>query len=136
MDFIKDKSEFNIEAARELIKLSIYAPSVHCAYYGCFQYMKFMIKERKNITYEKIESDCNIYNGGGGTHGYIIDNILIELRIKIKNTEEYINIKRKIKDLKAFRIKSDYFNSQILYDDADKCIKFSEEIIKTLKKNL
>ena len=134
MSYLKEKSGFNIDSAKELIALSYYAPSVHCAYYGSFQFMKFTLKKCKNTTYEQIEIDCQAYPGG--THGYIIDNILSELRSKIRNTTDFTNIKRTIKDLKAFRIKSDYLNNQILFEDANKSIKFSEEIINTIKTNI
>jgi uncharacterized protein (UPF0332 family) len=133
MTFLKAKSEFNLESAKELVKLNYYAPSVHCAYYGSFQFMKHTLKKVKNTTYENIENECKNYDGG--THGYIIDNILNELRNKIKNNTDFANIKRIIKDLKAFRIKSDYFNNQILFEDADKSIKFSEQVISTIKKH-
>lgn len=134
MSFIKEKSGFNVDSAKELIKLSYYAPSVHCSYYGSFQYMKYALSRCKNITYEKIESESLNYRRG--SHGYVIDNILYELKDKIKNTKDFVYVKRIIKDLKAFRINSDYFNIQILLDDAEKSLKFSEEIINTIKINI
>lgn len=134
MSFLREKSNFNIDSAEELIKLNYYAPSVHCSYYGSFQYMKFALRKCKNTTYEKIESDCLNYKGG--SHGFIIDNILSELRIKIKNSQDFIHIKRIIKDLKKFRTNSDYFDIQILFDDAEKSVKYSKEIIHSIKKNI
>lgn len=134
MSFIKEKSGFNIDSAKELIKLTYYAPSVHCSYYGSFQYMKYALRKCRNTTYEQIESDSLNYRSG--SHGYVIDNILNELRVKITNTKDYVYIKRIIKDLKTFRTNSDYFNIQILLDDAEKSLKFSEEIINTIKTNI
>lgn len=134
MGYLKEKSEFNIDSAKELINLSYYAPSVHCSYYGSFQFMKYALRRSQNVTYEEIENECKSYSGG--THGYVIHNILSELRKKITNTSDYTNIKRIVNDLKTFRIKSDYFNLQILADDAEKSLKFSQEIINTIKTNL
>lgn len=134
MSYLKEKSEFNIDSAKELINLSYYAPSVHCSYYGSFQFMKYTLRRRQNTTYEQIENECKSYSGG--THGYIIQNILTLLRSKINNNIEFLKISRAIKDLKAFRIKSDYFNMQILVEDAEKSLKFSQEIIQTIKTTL
>lgn len=134
MSFIKEKSGFNVDSAKELIKLSYFAPSVHCSYYGSFQYMKYALRKCKSTTYEEIE--LNSLNYRSGSHGYVIDNILIELRDKIKDTRDFVYIKRIIKDLKTFRTNSDYFNIQILLDDAEKSLKFSEEIINTIKTNI
>jgi hypothetical protein len=96
--------------------------------------MKYALRKCKNTTYEEIE--LNSLNYRSGSHGYVIDNILIELKDKIKDTRDFVNIKRIIKDLKTFRTNSDYFNIQILLDDAEKSLKFSEEIINAIKTNI
>ena len=134
MSFLREKSEQNVSSAKELIELKYYGSSVHCSYYGSFQYMKFALRKFKNVTYEKIEADCLGYRSG--THGYVYDNILLALRSKIKDNLDYIYIKRISKDLKTFRTNSDYFNIKISLDDAEKSLKFSEEIISSIKKNI
>lgn len=134
MDFLKEKSKFNIDSAQCLIENNLYAPSVHCSYYGSFQFMKHKLKNCRNATYGDIEVACLNYKGG--THGYIIDNILQELKATINNNREFAEIKRIIKDLKAFRIKSDYYDSQILNEEAQKSIDYSKEIIQTIKTNI
>lgn len=72
---LKAKSEDNVSSAKELIDLKYYGPSVHCSYYGSFQYMKFALRKYNNTTYEQIETDCLGFRSG--THGYISDNILL-----------------------------------------------------------
>lgn len=134
MSYLKQKSTFNIDSAQELIKMNYYAPSVHCSYYGCFQFMKYTLKNYNQTTYKDIEQEC--LNSPRGTHGYIINNILSILKSKIKDNREFATVKRKIKDLKTFRIKSDYFNEQILIDDATRSLDFSETIIRAVKTNL
>ena len=134
MSFLKAKSDDNISSAKELIELKYYGPSVHCSYYGSLQYMKFALRKFKSTTYEKIESDCLGYRSG--THGYINDNILLALREKINDMRDYVYIKRIAKDLKKFRTDSDYFNIEIVLDDAEKSLKFSEEIISSIKTNI
>lgn len=134
MSFLKAKSEDNVSSAKELIDLKYYGPSVHCSYYGSFQYMKFALRKYNNTTYEQIETDCLGFRSG--THGYISDNILLILRSKIKDSSDYVYIKRIAKDLKAFRINSDYFNIKVTIDDAEKSLRFSEEIIRSIKKSI
>jgi hypothetical protein len=96
--------------------------------------MKYTLKNYNETTYLEIENQClNYYRG---SHGYIIDNTLSILKDKIKDNSEFANIKRKLKDLKTFRVRSDYFNEQILSDDAGKSLEFSEKIIKTVKNNI
>ncbi len=131
MSFLKQKSEFNIQSAKELIELTYYAPSVHCSYYASFQFMKYSLQVFRKISYDQIETDCR--NSEFSTHVFIINNILQELSSKITAKFEFQNLSRKIKDLKAFRIKSDYHNSQIINEEAKKSLEFSEEIIKTIK---
>lgn len=134
MGYLKEKSGFNIDSAQELIDKSYYAPSVHCSYYGSFQYMKFSLKDFNGWTYAYIEQECLNYRGG--THNFIIDKILLALKNKINNSKDYVDIKRKIKDLKLFRTNSDYLNVQILHNEAQKSLDYSKEIISTLKKHL
>ena len=133
MGYLKEKSGFNIDSAQELIDKNYYAPSIHCSYYGSFQYMKYTLKKYNNWTYDYIEQECLNYRGG--THKFIIDNILTNLKKKISSSRDYIDIQRKIKDLKLFRTNSDYFNIQIFNDDAQKSLDYSKEIISTLKKH-
>lgn len=134
MGYLKEKSGFNIDSAQELINKSYYAPSVHCSYYGSFQYMKYTLKNLNSWTYDYIEQECLNYRGG--THNYIIDKILLALKNKINSSKDYADIKRKIKELKLFRTNSDYFNVQILHNDAQKSLDYSKEIISALKKTL
>jgi hypothetical protein len=134
MSYLEQKSNFNIDSAQELIDKTYYAPSIHCSYYGSFQFMKFSLKNYRNLTYDFIELECKNY--ARGTHGYVLDNIKQDLRKKLLNTKDYTEVKRKIDELKAFRISSDYFNTQILLDQADKSLSYSKDIIQIIKQNL
>lgn len=133
MSNLFQKSKFNIDAAEELINKSLHAPSVHCSYYGCFQFLKYTLKNYKNLTYDYIEEQCKIY--AGGTHGYIIDCCLSEVRKKA-SFDTFKEVKRNIKDLKHFRIDSDYYNIEIIIDESEKSLALSKGIIAEIKKIL
>lgn len=67
MSKLKAKAEFNIDAAQLLIDKSLYAPSVHCSYYSCFQLMKYTMKEIFGITYDELAQRVSVKTTGG-TH--------------------------------------------------------------------
>lgn len=135
MGVLRNKSDANIAAAGLLIKQdeNYYAASVHCSYYGCFQYLKYTIKTYFNQSYEEIEKQCLNYLGG--THGYVNDTVMDRLRFVVDfNTHR--TAKRELSDLKQFRIDSDYFNKEITDVEATKSLSLSEGIIRLVKKNL
>lgn len=109
MSNLKQKSEFNLDAAEKLLKQTLYAPSVHCSYYSCFQLMKFTIKDFFKVSYEKQKIDTS-YNTGG-SHTYVIKYISSELK-KIDRRDGK-DFQRKIKDLQQLRLESDYDDIQI-----------------------
>jgi len=113
MSKLKQKSEFNIDAAKLLIKEAYYAPSIHCSYYSCFQLMKFTIKDFSGIDYET--QSVNISTTGQHTHQYVINFISDELK-KFVGIKESRTFKRTIKDLKQFREESDYENIEVSHD--------------------
>lgn len=133
MSNLVQKSNFNLDAAEELIKKSLYAPSVHCSYYACFQFLKYSLKNYQNITYEIIENECKGYTYG--THNYIINNCLDVLKSKTDHST-LKDIKRDIKDLKEFRLDSDYYDKEILIEESIKSLTLSKNIITFIKKTL
>lgn len=106
---------------------------MHCSYYASFQCMKHKLKLCQKTTYEEIDIACKDYVGG--SHVYVINGILNNLKEKIE-LKEFTSFKRLIHDLKQFRMDSDYNNIQILIDEATKSLKFSEQIIQTLNANI
>lgn len=134
MSFIKEKSEFNIDAAEELIKTCNYAPSVHCSYYASFQFIKFTLRKCRKITYEQIEKES--FSSKRGSHNYLIDAALSAFEHEGFDKRERAGLRRKFIDLKTFRMKSDYHNVQIFSTDAEKSLSFSKEIIRTIKTKL
>ena len=132
MSKIRQKSDFNIHAAERLLQETYYAPSVHCSYYSCFQLLKYTIKEFFNVDY--VTQAVNISSSGQGTHQYVINYVTSELR-KFVSLEEYRNFKRTIKDLKQFRLESDYDDIEIDSDKGNKAFNKAKEIRTYLIKN-
>lgn len=138
MSFLREKSNFNLDAAKLLIdEHSCYAPSVHCSYYGVFQYISSTLN-RLGETYENISSE--IANSRGtpnqlNSHDYPIK--LIITKVTEKSDTFYANdVKNKIKELKTFRKIADYDNVQITIDDSNRALSLGVEIVSLIKKKL
>lgn len=139
MDYIKAKSEFNLAAAEILIdEHQNYAPSVHCAYYGCFQFIKSKLNSI-GITYEQIDEDIAKSQQEGMktlySNKYPLDLIIREIRKK-SDVLFVKKVRDSIKDLKTFRVESDYHNVQIDYSKSYEALNLSREIIKLIKEKL
>jgi len=128
---LKQKSAFNAEASKLLIKNSYYAPSVHCSYYSVFQLMKVAMKEFNGVDYNTI--DINVASSKSSEHKYIHTEIL--KLIKNNDYSEYSKMSRYIKDLYQFRITSDYKNEEVSFEKATKANKYSQELIFYIKEN-
>lgn len=133
MSHLKTKSDLNLDAAQLLIDKSLYAPSVHCAYYGCFQFIKSKLNAI-GYTYLKIDEDI-ASNPKLHSHKYPIKLIVDQIRIQSVNDKTlYSTINNKIKLLKTAREESDYFNEIVDSDAGDFALKTSKEIIDEVKK--
>jgi len=138
LSFLKEKSNFNLDAAQILIdKYSYYAPSIHCSYYGVFQYITSTLN-RLGETYEKISSDINNSKGTSfplSSHEYPI-KLIVEKVTANSDTIYGNNVKNKIKDLKTFRRIADYDNVQITSDQGAKALNLGNEIVSLIKNKL
>lgn len=118
-----------------------YAPSVHCSYYGCFQF----IKHKLNVlghTYEKIDLAIQQSKTDGGrnvlhTHTYPLTLIQYELNAK-HNDGGFLarEVKDKVKLLKTFRTLSDYHNEVVDYTKSKKALEISTEVLNIIKTKL
>ncbi len=125
MSKLKTKSEINIEAADQLIKISLYAPSVHCSYYSCFQLLKYTIKNFFGKDYVLQSEEIN--GKKVGSHQYVINFISREL-LQLADIHTSQDFRRKYKDLQQFRLESDYENIDITSDQGLKAYKIAKEI--------
>ena len=138
MSYLKIKSEHNLSAAEILIKNGLHAPSVHCSYYSSFQLSKFALKEFSGIDYQKQEEEeLNLLkqtkSGKIGTHDYVINRLGNEIRNCSK--EAYLTFTNNIKELKKFRVESDYDNITVTSEQSTKSFRLSTELVQLLKLN-
>lgn len=132
---LRNKSEFNTEAAELLIDSNVYAPSVHCSYYAVFQLIKHFFVKYKEITYLEL-SEMNRADGRT-SHKYLIEEYYLYLSHDSEcslDRREIRNLQRKTGDLRHFRVKSDYENLTINHYTANKALSISKEIIEELKR--
>nr|WP_321356687.1 HEPN domain-containing protein [uncultured Draconibacterium sp.] len=132
MSKIRQKSDFNIDAAEQMLKEAYYAPSVHCSYYSCFQLLKFTIKDFFGIDYDT--QSVNIASSNQNTHQYVLNYVSSELR-NLAGFEESRDFKRTFKDLKQFRLESDYENIEIGSEKGNEALDKAKEIRTYIIKN-
>ncbi|OIP05778.1 MAG: hypothetical protein AUJ97_00155 [Bacteroidetes bacterium CG2_30_32_10] len=132
MSKLRQKSDFNIDAASALLKQNLFAPSVHCSYYSCFQLLKHTIKNFCSIDYET--QAANISATQQKTHQYVINYITNELKT-LSSVFESQDFKRKINDLKQFRVESDYENIEVSSDKGNEAFNKANEIRYYIIKN-
>lgn len=132
MSKLRQKSDFNIIAANTLLKQNLFAPSVHCSYYSCFQLLKYTIKEFFGVDYEA--QAIKISATKLKTHQYVVNYISNEL-ITFVGKEESRKFKRTIKDLKQFRVESDYENIEVNSEKGNKAYNKANEIRSYIIKN-
>lgn len=126
---LKDKSDFNKDAAELLIDNNLYASSVHCSYYSVFQRMKYGYKTKEKLSEEAYSSRYNS-SGVKNSHVFLINNFCS----LITNSHERRNLKTKIKDLKTFRVESDYQEVIIDHSKSSLALDVTKEILNEIKK--
>lgn len=136
MSYLKSKSEFNLDAAKVLIDdYDNYAPSVHCSYYGCFQFIKYKLN-KIGISNEQMDIDIQLSKQGSGgrksSNKYPIELIIDKIRSKtdIVKAKE---VKDKIGLLYTYRVDSDYHDVQVFITESNAALNLSKEIIKLIE---
>jgi hypothetical protein len=136
---LKSKSEFNISAAELLIDNDNYAPSVHCSYYGSFQYIKSKLNDI-GYTYEEMDKTIGASKISPvklSTHGYPLSLIYNELKTKVSDNGILAHkVKSNMSLLKTYRTVSDYHNEIVDYTKSKEALSLSVEIIKIVKEKL
>lgn len=126
MSYLRQKSDFNIDAAKELISKQIYAPSVHCSYYSCFQLLMFIIQDFFGVDYEAQKRESK--SAKQTSHNYVIHYIANQLN----NFEKEVDVRRKvirqITQLKQLRVESDYHDIEIGIEKSSQAITYAINI--------
>jgi hypothetical protein len=130
LSIIYNKSKFNLEAAQLLIENDLYAPSVHCSYFACLQFIKYKLKNIRGITYDDIDENTK----GLDSHQYLIREILKDFNVKAKEKRDITTLQENIKDLKLFRKRSDYEDYEIKFPVSNECLTKTKQIIESLNK--
>ncbi len=128
MSNLKNKSEINIESAQMLQDKCYYPSVIHCAYYSCVQYMKYIAINKLNKTNEQIEQER--VAEGKGTHQYLINLFTLEFQ---SETREKKNTFKEIKNLKKLREKADYSDFGIGHEEGRDSISMAKTIVALLK---
>lgn len=137
MSYLRQKSEQNFSAAEILIKNGLHAPSVHCCYYSCFQLSKFALEDFFGVDYLTQEKELSqlkqTRTGKIGTHEYVIKRLGDEIRKCSK--EAYLTFTNNIKELKKFRVESDYDNVVVTDEQSTKSLRLTTEVLHLLRIN-
>lgn len=128
---LKDKSNFSIISADMLMKAGYHASSIHCSYYGLFQWMKYTMKGFLKITYE--EYSDNARASSLNSHAYLINLVYDSFQQKGYSKKDAHDIRRKILDLKELRETADYDNVKMISDDSDLAFSNSGKLIKVIQ---
>jgi uncharacterized protein (UPF0332 family) len=132
---LRSKSELNLTAANYLCQEKLFAPAVHCSYYSAFQIMKFVIKDFFGCNYEAQEEEHKLLKTKKatkdiGTHEYIIKKF--GDAVHDLSLTDYIFFNRRIKDLKKYRIDSDYKDVKIEEKEGVQSYVFSQEVFNKM----
>ena len=133
----KNKSELYLDAADTLIsnQRGQYAVVPHSAYYSCFLYMEhvcYVVNGKKEKEIRPIINKKQI-----DLHVGLSNYIKKELGKSTKpNSDRDINdFSKKYTDLKKLRVKADYKNESISWNDSQKAFQLANDILDILKRN-
>lgn len=126
MELMKKKSDENIELAQRLIDRKLFNASVHCSYYGCFQYIKCILKNNFGLTYQ-IQNEDRI-----DSHKFIFD----KLSNNIKSHKVMRDIRTDFISLKEKRKTADYYEEEIDLDGSLDAIKEAKSVIFKVKNSV
>lgn len=127
---MKAKSVENIKAANLLIEHDMFAASIHCSYYSCFQLSKYSLSTYYNIDYTKQD----IESKGKDAHAFVINELADKLDI-IRHFA-FIDYNSFMGSLKKLRKKADYSAKRISEKEACEAKLKAEKVINLLTTNL
>ncbi|MFV0331694.1 MAG: HEPN domain-containing protein [Dysgonomonas sp.] len=123
---MKKKSDTNLKLAQDLINLGEYNASVHCSYYGCFQYLKCILKNNLNLSYSTQNEDRP------ESHNFLLENLFK----KINNPKTIKNIREDFIFLKEKRKIADYCEEEVGPDGSLDALEEAKAVIYKVKNAL
>ncbi len=126
MSKLREKSNFNLDAAEYLIAQDLYAPSVHCSYYSCFQLLKFIIQDFFGVDYDAQRNELRVNKQT--SHNYVIQYIINELKQLEKKVDVRRKLIRQISQLKQLRVESDYLDIEISLEKSRQALTYANDI--------
>jgi uncharacterized protein (UPF0332 family) len=128
MSNLKTKSDLSLVAAEFLNAHSHYSSVIHCAYYSCFQHMRYTWLDVLGNSEQDLR---NLRKGTNqGTHEVLINQIKKHVNSK---SEDDVTFNKMILELKRLRMKADYSNKLIDKAISDESIKLSKSLLKILE---
>jgi len=133
---LRNKAVINYDAAEKLNQTPNYhyCSSIHCAYFSCFQILKFIILAIFNENEEEVYAKRKTGTREIGEHDYYIQRIHEHI-ISTKDYGSAKDFKNKIIELKSLRTVSDYKIDTIEQNKSEYAIRLADEILKILRKN-
>lgn len=128
MPIMRQKSDENLNAAKLLVKNSMYTASIHCFYYFGFQLSKYVLCNSFQISYNKQASESY----GKDSHFYVIDKM--STHIDQRNHIDMLDYMKYIHKLKSLRRKADYSVEQIIQTEALKAQQYARNLNLLLSK--
>lgn len=126
MSGMRQKCDTNIELAQELINKKYYTNSVHCSYYGCLQYIKYILDD-KNVCPYRIQNENR-----KDSHEFILSKLINA----IKNHKTLRNVRTNFESLKDKRKRADYYEDIFEVDESLQAIEEARSIIYQVKNAL
>ncbi|MBI3719986.1 MAG: hypothetical protein HY252_15495 [Sphingobacteriales bacterium] len=130
MSELKKKSEENLRAA-QLLNLNehrLFASSVHCAYYSCFQLIKSILL--KHVFQSEDEYNLEENKSNKNSHEFAINRLSIDFAKK--RPLELRKYSNEINQLKELRVISDYKLEEIQIDKSQKAVDLAIRVRNVL----
>jgi hypothetical protein len=134
LNHLDTKSDINLLAAEELIKLNYHAPSVHCSYYSVVQKCTVICCLELKKTVGEFKSMGSQWKGKGGSHVFLYQQIRNQFKSKRDYREDLREFENNFQDLKKYRNKSDYEDFPITSSESNDALTKTNISIQKLNK--
>lgn len=128
MSKLKNKSEILVVAADKLHKECLFPAVAHSSYYSCFLLLKHIWLHKMKKTDKELEIEMRSSNMK--LHEFLTNKIITY--IDGINNKDSRAINNNILQLKKIRVKADYKDEEIYFQDSANAIQLSKNILPIL----